>query len=321
MSDVPAISAVVALYNKESHIARALNSILAQTFQDFEVIVVNDGSTDNGAAVVGTFRDSRIQLIHQENRGVSAARNRGIVASRADLVAFLDADDEWLPNFLDTIMRLRLLYPHAGIYSTAYEVHFPGTVVQKSFSEIREDTCISSYFGALNKFGSPLFNSSSFAAPKDVLIHMGCFPIGVKWNEDGMLWGKIALQHHIAYSPDICSVYHQYSENNSTKITEYLENPFLRYISSLPRKSLMERADAEDLFEYCTQCKLATISRNVYSGHGAIARLEILSIASRRYRWKKLKLYLASYIPKFGLRFISRNAKTFSFIKWKVIQK
>jgi len=119
MSDVPAVSVVIPLYNKGPHIARALNSVLAQTFQDFEVIVVDDGSTDDGAEVVRGVDDPRIRLIQQENRGVSAARNRGIEAARAELIAFLDADDEWLAEHLETIIRLRRNALEVGIYATS----------------------------------------------------------------------------------------------------------------------------------------------------------------------------------------------------------
>jgi len=94
------------LYNMEKSIGRTLKSILMQTLQDFEVIVVDDGSTDDGAREVSKFDDPRICLIRQENQGVSAARSRGIREARSDLVAFLDADDEWLPTFLETILRL-----------------------------------------------------------------------------------------------------------------------------------------------------------------------------------------------------------------------
>ena len=321
MADVPAVSVVIPLYNKGPYIARALNSVLAQTFQDFEVIVVDDGSTDDGAEVVSGFRDPRIRLIQQENQGVSAARNRGIEAARAELVAFLDADDEWLPGFLETILRLRTLYPGAGLYGTAYEVHFPGSIVQRVYVKDEGDRLLSSYFGALVNFGSNIFNSSSFAAPKNVLIGVGGYFLGEKWNEDGTLWGKIALQYPVAYSPEVCSIYHQHSANNSTGVTEYLRNPFLQYLSTLPQDELLGRDDVEYLREYCDFCRLAAVSRNIYSGYGAQARQELSSVKSPRYTWKKCKLQMISYIPKHGIVFIRKHAKILSYLKWKIIQK
>ncbi len=320
MSEVPAVSVVIPLYNKGPHIARALNSVLAQTFQDFEVIVVDDGSTDDGAEVVRGFDDPRIRMIQQENQGVSAARNRGIEAARAELVAFLDADDEWLPGFLETILRLRTLYPDAGLYGTAYEVHFPGSIVQRVYIKDEGERLLSSYFGALVNFGTNIFNSSSFAAPKEILITAGGYPLGVKWNEDGTLWGKVAFQFPVAYSPEVCSIYHLYTANNSTGITEYLENPFLQYLSTIPREELLQRDDIDDIREYCDSCRLSAASCNIYSGYGAKARQELSSVKSTRYIWKKCELQILSYIPKHGIRFIRKNAKTLSYLKWKIIR-
>ena len=88
------ISVVIPLYNKKKQIAYTLQSVFTQTFQDFEIVVVDDGSTDNSVEEVEKFDDSRIRLIHQTNAGVSAARNRGIGEARGELIAFLDADDE-----------------------------------------------------------------------------------------------------------------------------------------------------------------------------------------------------------------------------------
>jgi len=260
-------------------------------------------------------------MIQQENQGASAARNRGIEAARAELIAFLDADDEWLPGFLETVMRLRTLYPDAGLYGTAYEVHFPGSIVQRIYIKDEGERLLSSYFGALVNFGSNMFNSSSFAAPKNVLIGVGSYPLGVKWNEDGTLWGKVALQHPVAYSPEVCSVYHQHSENNSIGILEYLKNPFLQYLSTLPRDELVKRDDAEDLREYCDFCRLSAVSRNIYSGHGVKARRELTSVKSPRYTWKKHKLQILSYIPKRGIGFIRKNTKTLSYLKRKIINE
>lgn len=320
MPGTPAVSAVIPLYNKGPSIVRALNSILAQTFQDFETIVVDDGSTDDGAELVKEFDDPRIRLIQQENRGVSAARNRGIKEARADLIAFLDADDEWLPAFIETILRLRALYPDAGLYGTAYEVHFPGSRVPRIYNRDRGERLLSSYFGDIITFGYEIFNASSCAAKKEVLIDVGCFPEGVPWNEDGTLWGKIALQFSIAYSPKICSIYHHYSAKDSTGITAYLEHPFLHYLSTIPNDELLKRDDEGDLQEYRDLCRLAVIWRNIYAGHGARARKELSSVTSPRCTREKNKLQILSYIPPQVLRIIRAHAKDLSHLKRIIIR-
>ena len=102
----PRVSVVVPLYNKEPYIGRALDSILAQTLAEIEVIVVDDGSTDGGAGVVSARRDPRVRLIRQDNAGPGAARNRGVREARADLVGWLDADDSWEPGYLAESVRL-----------------------------------------------------------------------------------------------------------------------------------------------------------------------------------------------------------------------
>jgi len=99
------VSVIVPLYNKAPYVRRALDSVAAQTFGDFELIVVDDGSTDEGASVVESFGDGRVRLIRQENTGPGAARNRGINEARGEVLAFLDADDEWLPTYLEEGLR------------------------------------------------------------------------------------------------------------------------------------------------------------------------------------------------------------------------
>lgn len=100
--NTPAVSIVVPLYNKEEFIARALRSVFNQTFEDYEIIVVDDGSTDGSMEVVAGFPDPRLRIVRQANAGPGAARNRGAGESSAEIVAFLDADDELLPDFLST---------------------------------------------------------------------------------------------------------------------------------------------------------------------------------------------------------------------------
>ena len=119
------VSVVIPLFNKAPFIERALRSVAAQTFTDFELIVVDDGSTDGGSTIVRSFSDPRIRLIEQENAGPGAARNRGLREARGEFVAFLDADDEWLPEFLSESVRLLDKNPNAGAVTSGYFA-FPG---------------------------------------------------------------------------------------------------------------------------------------------------------------------------------------------------
>lgn len=99
------VSVVIPLYNKAPYILRTLESMAAQTYSDFEVIVVNDGSTDDSEAVARQFQDKRVRIVSQANAGPGAARNRGVAEAAGELVAFCDADDEWLPHYLETAMQ------------------------------------------------------------------------------------------------------------------------------------------------------------------------------------------------------------------------
>ena len=114
----PAVSVVVPLYNKAAYITRCLESICQQTFDDFEVLAVDDGSTDGSGEVAARTADRRIRVISQRNAGEGAARNRGITEARAELIAFLDADDAWEPGFLQAVIQLSQRYPEAGLFAT-----------------------------------------------------------------------------------------------------------------------------------------------------------------------------------------------------------
>ena len=119
-------SVVVPLFNKADCVERAIRSVLGQTVPCGEIIVVDDGSTDDGYRVVEAIEDSRVKLFRQDNQGPSSARNKGVAEAQGELVAFLDADDEWRPSFLETIVNLRAEYPEAGAYATAYQILEPG---------------------------------------------------------------------------------------------------------------------------------------------------------------------------------------------------
>ena len=109
-------SIVIPLYNKEKAIVATLQSVLAQTYTDYEIIVVDDGSKDNSLKVAKSVNDSRINVIHKENGGVSSARNRGIREAKGDYIALLDGDDLWKPTFLEEQVKLIHDFPKAAMW-------------------------------------------------------------------------------------------------------------------------------------------------------------------------------------------------------------
>jgi len=122
MNYPPFFSVVVPLYNKEKHVRATLQSVINQTFQDFEIIIVDDGSTDNGCEVVDSLNDIRIRLVRQDNAGPSKARNRGINEATGKFIAFLDADDLWLPEKLEKHYELHTNNHKVAWSCTAYKV-------------------------------------------------------------------------------------------------------------------------------------------------------------------------------------------------------
>jgi glycosyltransferase involved in cell wall biosynthesis len=123
-TETPTVSVVIPAYNAAWCVGKAIDSVLAQDYRGFEVIVVNDGSTDDTAAVLSAYRDA-IRVVQQVNGGLSSARNTGIRESRGEFVAFLDADDWWLPGKLKHQIELMRARPELGFSSTAARVEDP----------------------------------------------------------------------------------------------------------------------------------------------------------------------------------------------------
>ena len=196
------ISVIIPLYNKEAGIATALRSVLAQTYQDFEIIVVDDGSTDGGVAVVETFNDQRIRLIRQQNAGVSAARNHGIAEAKGEYVSFLDADDEWMPEFLKEISTLQKHYPECKAQATNYSFCSNGV---KSSTILRklpfdgERGVLSNYFEVASCSHPPIW-TGAVCIERKLLQEIGGFPVGIKSGEDLLTWARIAVRTQWAYS-------------------------------------------------------------------------------------------------------------------------
>lgn len=206
----PLFSVVIPLYNAVEYIHRSISSVLTQTFQNLELIVVDDGSTDGSGDTVETIQDPRIRLIRQNNAGVGSARNRGIIEAKGEYIAFLDADDKWEPTFLDVISELLSLYPEAGIYSTGFRMVFPrGPNVEVTIEELRLKTSqlVCDYFW--KAAGSAFIQTSGVVIPRYLISEMGMFLVGLIDGEDLELWTRIALRYPIAYDCRILFNYYQ----------------------------------------------------------------------------------------------------------------
>ena len=196
------ISVIIPLYNKAGSIAQALDSVLAQEYQDFEIVVVDDGSTDGGASVVENYGDARIRLVRQENAGVSAARNKGIEEARGEYVAFLDADDVWMPGFLSEIAALQREFPQCRAQATNYVFNSNGvkspTILRKiPFSG--EWGVLTNYFEVASCSHPPVW-TSAVCIERTLLQEFGGFPVGIKSGEDLLTWARVAVRTDWAYS-------------------------------------------------------------------------------------------------------------------------
>ncbi len=213
----PYLSIIIPLYNKEKHIKDTLNSVWSQSFEHFEVIVVNDGSTDGSLKEVNTVKDERLQVFSIENQGVSNARNYGISKANAELIVFLDADDLWFNHHLQDLKDLHEQFPDCGMYCKAYNKK-EGTILMPSkFKNIPEK---SPWKGVVSDyFESSLVNSiawtSAVMVPKSTLEKVGVFDtkITLGAGEDTDLWIRIALQYPVAFSNKVSAIHQLHSEN------------------------------------------------------------------------------------------------------------
>ena len=208
------VSVVIPLFNKESSIAATLASVLRQSRLPDEIIVIDDGSTDASAevarATLSASSDIRWRLLSQTNSGVSAARNRGAGEAGADYVAFLDADDEWLPEYLAEIEKLATAFPSAGVLTTR---NFRTDGIRMRVTE--PSPLPDGYFGMLDRplaiyrRGRGIIHSSSATIQKQCWDRSGGFPVGAVGGEDLYLWWKLALTETFAHSGIPLSVRHQ----------------------------------------------------------------------------------------------------------------
>ena len=216
-------SVVIPLYNKEMYIKETLDSVKTQSFRDFEVIVVNDSSTDKSLNIASVYEsDNRYHVYTIPNGGVSAARNFGIGKAKGDYVCFLDADDLWQPNYLEEADRLLKKHGERNFLCFAYDsfLDSPGNIIghrnlRTFFSD--EDRIVDFYrYSVLTKCSVAL-TSSVIIKNKRLKELDHWFPVGVSMGEDVDLWVRTAAAEDIIYSNKALMLYRMFADGCLTK--------------------------------------------------------------------------------------------------------
>lgn len=208
------ISIVVPLYNKQNAITSTIQSVLDQSVKDYEIVIVDDGSTDNSLEIVHSFDDERIRVIHKENGGVSSARNTGIKAAKGDYVALLDADDVWDRDYLKEQLRMVADFPDCHMWGINYAETFGGEIVRdvptglpKGFRGVVED-----YYRIKGRI-SDLFCSSSVIIKKEAFDKVGFFDERIRYAEDSDMWFRIIARFQVAFY-DRYMVFYRFDAEN-----------------------------------------------------------------------------------------------------------
>ena len=211
-------SVIIPLYNKENYIEKAIQSVINQSNNDFEIIIVDDCSTDLSYEIAKKCISEKINLIkHSKNKGLSASRNTGILNSRGNYITLLDADDLWKPNYLEEIKLLIDTFPEAKLFATNYEEVYPNNLIltpKNNADYLQPIQIIDDYF-AVN-LGQPLYCACSLCVAKDVFDVVGNYNEIITYSEDIDFNIRANLSFKLAYSNKALVSYLIFSENQIT---------------------------------------------------------------------------------------------------------
>lgn len=213
---MPFFSVCIPLYNKANFIAKTLQSVVDQNFKNFEILICDDGSTDHSVAKVNKFKDERIKLIQQDNQGAASARNKTIQASSGEYIAFLDADDLWQKNHLNTLYQLICDYWQAKLFATNYKIQsLNGKHRLPFFSHLLKTGFVDDYF--FESLSDPVMTCFNSAVHHSVFKEIGDFNSDYRTGQDVDFAIKANLNFRLAYHEEPTVIYHQTTENNLAK--------------------------------------------------------------------------------------------------------
>ena len=301
------ISVVIPLYNKSPYILRTLESVLNQTYTDFEVVVVDDGSTDGGEKIVESFTDPRIRLVRQANAGVSAARNAGIKAARGEWIAFQDADDQWVPEKLALQMEQIKKKPDIQWISGGFiRVRNGVTVCYKErFKDkwFEADSIISDALVPLAQ-GYHIC-TITIMIKREILIDIGGFDENLTSGEDLDLWVRMAVRYpcHL-YIDKVLAIYNIELEGAGSVVAIKKSNePAVKLINNILSRIEKVRGDRVELLRQFARVVVWRRAENLLSNGSNFSANDILEkykfLGLGRYGiWLKIKTHVPFEIVK-----------------------
>jgi len=201
-------SVIIPLYNKEKYIGETIESVLNQVFNDFEIIIIDDGSTDNSLSIASSYNDNRIRIINQKNNGVSSARNNGIRNANFDWICFIDSDDKWSPYHISEFKKSIELFSELKVIANT-------TVYEEKYSVDEKRYIVENYFN--DAIYNPVVNSSNICIHKDCIEKVGFFNEKLKRGEDLDMWNRLSQFYKILKSNSKTSYYRQIPEVKNIK--------------------------------------------------------------------------------------------------------
>ena len=295
-------SIVIPLHNKRPFVSRCLQSVLGQTHSDFDLVVVNDGSTDGGERELDQLSDERLRVIHQPNQGVSVARNAGFAAARHEIIFFLDADDTWEPGFLEHMNRLVNLHPQAGVYACGTRKLFADGRAQEctlaASAFVGDAAILRDYCQTFVDLGQSPFSNSSFGVRRETFHRAGGYTPGVRLTEDSDLWVRLALIGEMAFDPSPLANYFVETESNTRVQAQTADYEIIRTLQRLLAEGRVPRHLQPGAQRLLALQKHSQIKRLILLGKTGAAWKRLLDrdVWVRRPR-ASLMLALAASLP------------------------
>ena len=223
-------SIIISVYNKEKYIKSTINSVLNQSYKDFEIIIINDGSTDDSVKIIESLEDKRIKLITTINQGASNARNIGIKAASSTYIALLDGDDTWKTSYLQYMHDAICKFPELKIFAAGLSQKYKNKIVPVDYSfKQLELYGIHNYFKTSQKFS--IIHSSSVVFNKSIIEKTGLFDTSIISGQDTDMWIRFGLYFDIVFINKQLAHYNFYPSSLSNTTFELSKKPkFDKYL-------------------------------------------------------------------------------------------